>query len=142
MQLVKLFCINKKCKDYKKTNAKNISIIGHYGKGKYGLLRCKTCGFRFSERRLSIFFGLHTDDTTIREALLSLLYGKSIRRTAEEVGLDKDTVHRIWKRVIDSWDRLIKEFLEELNIRDIDLENLFSLSHSGPWRASINKRKG
>lgn len=141
MQLARLFCINKKCKDYKKTSVKNISTIGHYGKGKYRLLRCKTCGFRFSERRLSIFFGLHTDDTTIRETLLSLLYGKSIRRTAEEVGLDKDTVHRIWKRVIDSWDRLIKEFLEELNLRDIDFEDLIFLSHSGPWRASINKRK-
>lgn len=101
-----------------------MSEIGHYGKSRYRLLRCRTCGFRFSERRCSIFFGLHTDERTIKETLIYLFEGKSIRRTAKEVGLDKDTVQRIWSRVVESWEMVLVEFLKDLNLQEIDFENL------------------
>lgn len=141
MQLAKLFCLNRRCKDYRKTGLKNISIIGRYGKSKRRLLRCKTCGFRFSERRWTIFFGLHTDEGTIKEALISLFGGKSIRETADEVGLDKDTVHRIWRRVVESWNMAIEEFLEKINLQDVDFEELTRLGQKNLWRAGINRRK-
>jgi transposase-like protein len=141
MQLARLFCPNRRCKDYRKTGIKNISIIGRYGKSKRRLLRCKTCGFRFSERRWTIFFGLHTDESTIKETLISLLGGKSIRETADEVGLDKDTVHRIWRRVVEHWERAVEEFLEEMNLQDLELKDLFSFPPENIWRAGINRRK-
>lgn len=141
MQLYKVYCPNKSCKDYRKKGIKNISVIDRYGKSRYRLLRCKTCGFRFSERRWTIFFGLHTDEGTIKETLISLFGGKSIRKTAEEVGLDKDTVQRIWKRVIENREMLLEEFLENLNLRNADFEDLISFPPASLWRAGINKKK-
>lgn len=141
MQLARLFCPNKRCRDYKKRGTKNISIIGRYGKNQYRLLRCKTCGFRFSERRLSIFFGLHTDEGTIKEALISLLGGKSIRKTAEEVGLDKDTVQRIWRRVVYQWEMAVEEFLEEINIKGTVFEDIVSFPSLVFGRGGLNKNQ-
>ena len=141
MQLARIYCPNKKCRDYGKKGDKNISIIDRYGKSQYKLLKCKTCSFRFSERRWTIFFGLHTDEGTINKALMSLFEGKSIRKTAEEVGLDKDTVQRIWKRVVENWEMLIKEFLEDLNLRNVDLENLIAFPPGNLWRVRMNRGK-
>lgn len=127
MQLARLFCPNRRCRDYRKSGVKNIAVIGRYGKKQYRLLRCRSCGFRFSERRWTIFFGLHTDEGTIRKILISLLMGKSIRKTAEEVGLDKDTVQRIWRRVVERWEEVLEEFLEELGLKN--------------WRGALGRRK-
>lgn len=141
MQLKKVYCPNKKCRDYGKKGIKNISVIDRYGKRGYRLLKCKTCSVRFSERRWTIFFGFHTDESIIKEALISLLGGKSIRETAKEIGLDKDTVQRIWKRVVESWDMAIEEFLEDLNLQNVDFEDLMSFPPENLWRAGINRRK-
>ncbi len=141
MQIAKIYCPNKKCRDYGKKGDKNISIIDRYGKSRHKLLKCKTCSFRFSERRWTIVFGLHTDESTINKALMSLFEGKSIRKTAEEVGLDKDTVQRIWKRVVENWEMLIKEFLEDLNLRNVDLENLIAFPPVNLWRVRMNRGK-
>ena len=72
---------------------------------------------------------------------MSLLYGKSIRKTAEEVGLDKDTVHRIWGRVTENWERIVEEFLEELNLQDISFEDMVSFQGANLWRSVLNKRR-
>jgi transposase-like protein len=141
MQLKRIYCPNKRCSDYKKRGSENILVIGRYGKKQYRLLRCRTCGFRFSERRLTIFFGMHTDEGTIRHVLISLLGGKSIRRTAKEMGLDKDTVQRIWKRVMESWERSVLEFLEDLNLQDMDLKELFSFPPVDSWRTDRSRRR-
>lgn len=141
MQLSRIYCPNKKCRDYGKKGIKNLSIIDRYGKNQYRLLRCKTCGFRFSERRWTIFFRLHTDENTIKKALMFLLEGKSIRKTAEEVGLDKDTVQRIWKRVVESWKMALGEFLEDLNLQNVDFENLIVFPPVNLWRAGMNRKK-
>ncbi len=141
MKLAKIYCPNRQCRDYRKRGMKNISVIDRYGKSLHRLLRCKTCGFRFSERRWTIFFGLHTDEGTLKKAIISLFEGKSIRQTAEEVGLDKDTVQRIWKRVMKSWEVLLEEFLEDLNLQNVDFEDLISLPPVTPWRPGINRKK-
>jgi len=142
MRLDKIYCPNKHCRDYKNKGGGNISVVGYYGKkNRYRLLRCKTCGLRFSERRWSIFFGMHTDEGTIRKTLVYLLGGKSIRETAKEVGLDKDTVQRIWRRVVEKWERAVREFLEDINLHDIDFEKLLSFPPVNLWRGSFNKKR-
>jgi len=136
-----VYCPNRRCKDFGKKGLGNITIIDRYGKKRHKLLRCRSCGFRFSERRWTIFFGLHTDEGTIKQALKSLFEGNSIRKTAEEVGLDKDTVQRIWKRVVENWEKAVEQFLEGLGLEDLEFEDFISFPPANLWRAGISKRK-
>ncbi len=119
-------CPNTRCRDYGKAGLGNVVVCDRYGKTRRRLLRCKTCNYRFSERRWNIFFGLHTDDGIIRQTVRSLFKGNSIRMTAKEVGLDKDTVQRIWKRVIDNWEMTITGFIEDINLRGMDINDCVS----------------
>ncbi len=98
-----------------------------YGKEERKLLKCKTCNFRFSERRSTFFFGLHTQENKIREVILNLLEGMSFREAADASDLDKDTVQRIWKRFVTYCEEAVGSLLEEFNIK---LEDLIMLLHN------------
>jgi transposase-like protein len=118
------FCPNESCPDHGKKGMGNIILYNKYGRDNRRLLKCRTCSFKFSERRNTFFFGLHTKEPKIREVIMYLLEGRSFRETAATAGLDKDTVFRIWKRFMayceESMEGLLKEF-------DIKLEDLIIL---------------
>jgi len=119
-------CPNEACGDHGKKGLGNIVIYDRYGKDHRRLLKCKTCNFRFSERRNTLFFGLHTEDSKIREVILHLLEGMSFREAATASGLDKDTVNRISKRFMLYCEESMESLLKEFNIR---LEDLIILLH-------------
>jgi hypothetical protein len=62
MEISQCFCPNKECEDYAKKGQGNIVCYDIYGKHKTKLLRCRTCKTRFSERRNTVFFGLHLEE--------------------------------------------------------------------------------
>ena len=119
-------CPNEACGDHGKKGLGNIVIYDRYGKDHRRLLKCKTCNFRFSERRNTLFFGLHTEDSKIKEVILHLLDGMSFREAANASGLDKDTVSRISKRFLLYCEESMESLLKEFNIR---LEDLIILLH-------------
>ena len=102
----------------------NIVVCDKYGKDNRRLLKCKTCNFKFSERRNTFFFGLHTEESKIKEVILYLMDGKSFREAAVEAGIDKDTVLRIWKRFVMYCEESMGALLKEFNIK---LEDLIAL---------------
>ena len=118
------FCPNEKCPDYGKRGTGNIMLYNRYGRDNRRLLKCRTCNFRFSERRNTFFFGLHTEESKIKEVIAYLLDGKSFRETAVDAGIDKDTVLRIWKRFVAYCEESVDGLLKEFNIR---LEDLITL---------------
>lgn len=111
------FCPNESCSDHKARGLGNIFVIDRYGKSGRRLLKCKTCNSRFSERRNTAFFRLHTKETKIREVIHCLLSGMSFRETAYVSDLDKDTVQRIWKRLLDYCEESMESLLTEFNIK-------------------------
>ncbi len=115
------FCPNESCQDHGKRGLGNIVIYHTYGKDQRKLLKCRTRNFRFSERRSTFFFGLHTKENKIREVILHLLDGMSFREAATASDLDKDTVQRIWKRFVLSCEDAVGSLLEEFNIKLEDL---------------------
>lgn len=121
------FCPNETCADHGKKGLGNIVIYHKYGKDKRKLLKCKTCNFRFSERRSTFFFGLHTKESKIKEVIFHLIKGMSFREAAIASGLDKDTVQRIWKRFLLYCEEMMGNLLEEFNIK---LEDLIILLHN------------
>lgn len=125
MEFKESYCPNRDCKDYRKRGLGNIVLYDLYGKRGRKLLRCKTCNHRFSERKGSIFFGLHTDEKTIGKTLRCLSEGKSIRATASIIGIDKDTVHRIFERTRAYYERILNSLLMDLQMEEGEIENLW-----------------
>ncbi len=115
------FCPNEVCPDHGKRGIGNIVLCNRYGRDSRRLLKCRTCNFRFSERRNTFFFGLHTNESKIREVIKYLLDGKSFREAAVAAGIDKDTVLRIWKRFVAYCEESMDGLLKEFNIRLEDL---------------------
>ena len=126
LNLGEFCCPNETCEDHGKKGQGNIILDHTYGKNKRNLLKCRTCNLRFSERRSSFSFGLHTQDTKIREVILYLMKGMSFREAGTAANLDKDTVQRIWKRFVLSCEESMESLLKEFNIQ---LEDLIMFLH-------------
>ena len=124
LNLNDFFCPNEACGDHGKKGLGNIVIYDRYGRNRRKLLKCKTCNSTFSERRTTFFFGLHTKESTIKEVIQNLQGGMSFREAAIASGLDKDTVHRIWKRFLINCEESVDSLLKEFNIK---LEDLIAL---------------
>ena len=118
------FCPNESCADYGKKRLGNIIVYDRYGRVRRKLLKCRTCNSKFSERRSTFFFGLHTEERKIREVILYLLEGKSFREAAVAAELDKDTVQRIWKKFVVYCEESMEVLLKEFNIKLDDLIEL------------------
>jgi transposase-like protein len=119
-------CPNQLCEDHGKKGRGNIVLDHRYGKNQRKLLKCKTCNSRFSERHSTFSFGLHTQDSKIKEVILCLMNGMSFREAAAASDLDKDTVQRIWKRFMLCCEESMESLLQEFNIR---LEDLIRFLH-------------
>jgi hypothetical protein len=128
------FCPNRACSDYGKRGTGNIVIYNRYGRDNRRLLRCRTCNLRFSERRNTFFFGLHTQESKIKEVMLCLLEGKSFREAAITAGIDKDTVLRIWRRFVAYCEESMGDLLTEFNMK---LEDLITLLYQ---RKGLSKK--
>lgn len=126
IKLDDFYCPNESCGNHGKRGLGNIVIYHRYGKEHRKLLKCKTCNFRFSERRSTFFFGLHTKESKIKEVISYLLEGMSFREAAAASDLDKDTVNRIWKRFVLYCEESVDSLLKEFNIK---LEDLIILLH-------------
>ena len=127
MELADNFCPHQECPDYGKKGQGNLSCYCTYGPRQTKLLYCRTCGSRFSERRNTLFFGLHTDEDTIEQVVRYLAEGKSIRVTARLLGINKDTVHRIYARAGIHCERVLAELMRDLHLEGYPLKNLWSL---------------
>ena len=131
MSISQCYCPNKQCIDYRKKGQGNIVCYGTYGKHKTKLLRCRSCKSRFSERRNTVFFGLHLDEESIERVVRCLAEGNSIRATARIMGLDKDTVHRIFERASSHCQKVLSELLTDLHLEEFQMDELWSLVKKG-----------
>ncbi len=139
LETVGFFCPNDECPDYGKKGMGNVVVYNKYGRDNRKLLKCKTCNFRFSERRNTFFFGLHTEESKIKEVILYLLDGKSFREAALTAGIDKDTVLRIWKRFVAYCEEYMEDLLTEFNMK---LEDLITLLYQRKGLSRKPAQKG
>lgn len=82
-----------------KCGSERVYVCQVYGKRRTRFLRCRACGYRFSERRGTPFFNLKTDEAKIAKAIRYIAQGHSIRSTAKKLGVDKNTLCRILERM-------------------------------------------
>ncbi len=126
MELSEIFCPNEECEDYGKRGQGNIVCYETYGKHGTKLLRCRTCKTRFSERRNTVFFGLHTHEETVERVVRCLAEGNSIRATARILGIDKDTVYRIFDRASKHCQKVLDSLLRDLHLEECQLDELWA----------------
>ena len=124
--LSKYFCPNNECPDYGIRGQGNIGTSGHYGKEQRLLLRCRTCGKRFSVNRSTPFFRLHLKAEVIRQIVTALAKGCTIRATAEIVGVSKDTVWRVFDRASRHCRKIVDNLLRDLHLEECQLDELWS----------------
>jgi transposase-like protein len=92
--LSRFCCQNPDCSDYGQRNTGRLTVCGHYGKQARRLLYCKTCKYRFSERKGTPFFQSRLPDEQVVSLLHHIAEGCGVRKTGRLIGVDKDTVVR------------------------------------------------
>jgi LacI family transcriptional regulator len=93
--LLKFCCQNKKCPDYGKRGANNLTVCGRFGKNKHiRLLYCRTCKKRFSERKGTPLFRMQLDEKKAISLLSHISESCGVRKTGRLVGVNKNTVIR------------------------------------------------
>jgi LacI family transcriptional regulator len=88
-------CQNAACADYGKPGLGNLTVCGRYGKqNRHRLLYCRTCRYRFSERRGTVLFGSQLSEETTASLFRHLAERTGVRPTARLVGVNRNTVVR------------------------------------------------
>lgn len=93
--LSKFCCQNKKCPNYGKRNANNLTVCGWFGKNNnIRLLYCRTCKARFSERKGTPLFRSKLCEKKAVPLLNCICEGCGVRKTERLVGVNRNTVMR------------------------------------------------
>ena len=92
--LTRFCCQNTDCPKYGARGASNLTVCGHYGKQHRRLLYCRSCKYRFSERKGTPLFDTRLSDAKALDVLAHLADGCGVRQTGRLAGVDKDTAAR------------------------------------------------
>jgi hypothetical protein len=88
-------CLNESCPDYGQRGGMNLAVRGRLGaQGQYRILRCRTCGARFSERKGTPLYRSHLPEDKAVSLLEHLNEGCGVRQTGRLVKVHRDTVMR------------------------------------------------
>ena len=90
-----LACVNPECQLFRCPGKANLTVRKVYGPDRIRLLRCRTCGEEFSERRGSALFNTKLPEATAEDIISHLDEGCSVRATARLVQVAKETVARL-----------------------------------------------
>jgi transposase-like protein len=90
-----LACVNAECQWFRHAGASNLVIRKVYGRDRIRLLRCRTCGEEFSERRGTALFNTKLPEAKAEEVINHLGEGCSVRATGRLVQVAKETVARL-----------------------------------------------
>ena len=93
--LTTLACVNPECHLFRQAGQGNLVIRKVYGRDGIRLLRCRTCGEEFSERRGSALFNTKLPEAIAEDVINHLGEGCSVRATARLVQVCKETVARL-----------------------------------------------
>jgi hypothetical protein len=87
-----LACVSAECQLFRRAGASNLFIRKVYGPDCMRLLRCRSCGEEFSERRGNALFNTKLPELPAEEVINHLGKGYSVRAMARLVHVAKETV--------------------------------------------------
>jgi hypothetical protein len=93
--LSRFCCMNERCPDHGKRGAGNLTICARYGRDKrLRLLYCRSCKYRFSERKGTPLFGSQLTEEKAVSIFEHLAERNGVRATARLVKVNRNTVVR------------------------------------------------
>ena len=87
--------VNPACHLFRRPGEANLTVRKVYGHDRLRLLRCRTCGEEFSERRGTALCNTKLPEATAEDVINHLDEGCSVRGTARLVKVAKETVARL-----------------------------------------------
>lgn len=122
----RMFCPEPECPDYSQFGRGNLRPRRQYGKQGRWMIKCTTCCGEFSERKGTVFFGLHAPEELICRTLLCVAEGNGIRGAGRIMGVDKDTVCRWVDRAGQHCEAVNNYLMTELRVDQVQLDELWS----------------
>ena len=106
-------CSNEKCLDYGKKDSGNIVVHNRHGKhDEIRMLKCKTCGSYFSERKNTALYNCKLQKDKALEVIYQLSKGYSIRKINRLTGVSRDAISRLahieWQYANSLCDELVR----------------------------------
>ena len=94
-ELARFCCQNAECPDHGVRGAGNLTVCGRYGKRKqHRLLYCRTCRYRFSERKGTPLFDARLPPEKVESVLEHVAEGCGVRQTGRLCRVAPNTVAR------------------------------------------------
>src|SRR5215510_13820974 len=133
-----LACVNPECQRFRLTGQDNLRVRKVDGRDRIRLLRCRTCGEEFSERRGTALFNTKVAEEQAVSVIDHLGEGCGVRATARLVHVAKDTVARLLRVAGRHAERLHDQRVRNVTPRALELDEPWSCvkqsSSAAPWR--------
>ena len=133
-----LACVNPDCQRFRLTGQDNLTVRKVYGQDSIRLLRCRTCGEEFSERRGTALFNTKIREGQAASVINHLGEGCGVRATARLVHVAKDTVARLLRMAGRHAERFHDQRVRDVTPRAVEFDEQWSFvkkSRSGArWR--------
>jgi transposase-like protein len=97
-----------------------------YGPDRIRLLRCRTCGEEFSERRGTALFNTKLPEATAEDVINHLGAGCSVRATARLVQVAKETVARLLRVTGRHAERFHAQHVHDLTPKALEFDEQWS----------------
>src|SRR5262245_6844935 len=121
-----LACVNPDCQRFRLPGQDNLTVRKVYGQDHIRLLRCRTCGEEFSERRGTALFNTKVTEEQAASVINHLGEGCGVRATARLVHVAKDTVARLLRTAGRHAERFHDQRVCDVTPRALELDEQWS----------------
>ena len=138
--LATLVCVNPECQYFRCPGEANLTVRKVYGHDRIRLLRCRTCGEEFSERRGSALCNTKLPEATAEDIINHLGEGCSVRATARLVKVAKETVVRLLRVTGRHAERFHNQHVHGLTPRALEFDEQWSFVKKSRSAAATKRR--
>ena len=135
-----LACVNPECQRFRLPGQDNLTVRKVYGQDHIRLLRCRTCGEEFSERRGTALFNTKVTEERAASIVNHLGEGWGVRATARLVHVAKDTVARLLRMAGRHAERVHNGRVRDVTPRAVELDEQWSFvkksRSAARWRSA------
>ena len=121
-----LACVNPECQRFRLTGQDNLTVRKVYGQDRLRLLRCRTCGEEFSERRGTALFNTKIPEEQAASVINHLGEGCGVRTTARLAHVAKDTVARLLRMAGRHAERFHDQRVRDVTPRAVECDEQWS----------------